>query len=175
MKTFVTLILLCVFSTQAFAGFNGRKDLDKEIVEDIKGMDKLRDFRVYLNKQITITFVETEKVKTEIITSEVKGKIILDETKYIEEYKKNRYGNYGTGPSERHYVYVSFDKRCQRKECALTFLDNEGKYELTQVPQEGAQIKYGTFGFEEKKTYLTFKSTELEEITRTKHYAPGFD
>src|SRR4051812_38325627 len=91
MKLVGFLALILMLSTQAQAGFNGRKPLDVDTLDDIKQMERFDKFRVYLNKKITMYFSsEAKKKNTELeVTSEVKGKIIDEDVKILDEYKKD--------------------------------------------------------------------------------------
>ncbi len=167
--TFAFLTLIC--SAHALAGFGGKERLTLEKFEDIKRMEKVDAFRVYLDKKVSLYSNGTEI----IIETKAKGKIIDEEIKHEEHYKQDKNGHYTIGPKTRHYLYVSFDKKCVKKSCAYQFQKEGSEFILTSTPLKNPKIVYGTYRFEDQRTVLEFSQHDFEEITRTKNYAPGFE
>lgn len=179
MKKFALLSFTLLLSINASAGLNffgsSKKKLNQEVLEDVKRNNQLDQFRIYLDKPITIKFMNNDRPDHLTIENTKKGKIIGDEVRYQDEYKKNKKGEFTHSPSTEHILYVTFDPKCLVKKCALKFSREIDNYELNEVPMKQARITYGTYSYEEQKATILFDKDELEELIRTKHYAQGFE
>lgn len=176
----MSFLLLSMISVSAFA----KDNFTSTTLDFVQKNNLLDKVRVYASKKIAVTYENRKIENTEVnegdinnvVNQQIKTKIVKTSTKgkIIDFHKRHTYyGSYVDG------VYVSFESKCQTKDCAYAFIVDDGKYHLSEIP--GLQDhyitkkKFGLFGKKAWKVVLEFNQNELMNIIKTKEYADGVE